>query len=456
MSTNNLNSAESNLLRMAQQPEQSEDELSEKEIGDLTPEQMNLLQSAQEIPELEREVGKFRSILNAFPKGFLTIGGHALGGGLTQPNTMPLEEALETILPTQKDGSIEGGLERAGGIFAGGGGGGLLAMILKSITGGALGETVSRLPWIPEKYKPYAEVAAELGPQFFPKLGKNIIPKKSQVQIVEDARRLGLSEKEITPLIQGENKQKFLSKLAKRRGNTSTALQKSKQGLDNVYDILQNTDIAQKELLPHQVNDLFKNIQDKLFELPSGIQDLISKDFQQLLQKPMTGKTLINFYKDINSVYGKSGGRALGILKDPIKKALAKIDPSLANDFNMTNNLFSKYYNISKRLKPNLVHDFISAGEATAVVAGVVTGNYPLIAKVAGEHAARKISAEMLTNPRFQNLSRQMILALNSGKIALANRLLRSFSKEIKDISPEISQKFQSIDLEDINISNEE
>lgn len=420
-------------------------------------EEAEFIEFALSQPEPEAQPSKIRSILGAAPKGFLREGGKEVRKTLTflpklfgldeELQQAPIsdeeaEEKLQQLFPTQ-EGYLESSLERAGEIapYSLLGGGGVLTNILRTLGAGFAGQGAKELGG-----GPIVQTAAEIGAFGLPGLGKKINPTKAQKEIVEEARALGLTDKEIAPLIQGENKQKFLSKLAERRGRSQQALKSSKGKLDTVYKTLQKGEEATKTLSSTKSNKVVKSIQDKLSELPSATQDLISKDFTQLLEKPITGDSLINFYSDINSTYSK-GGAPLGILKEPIKDALSSISPKLANNFQTTNKLYSKYYQIANRLKPNLVSDLVTAGEATRLMFGVATGNFPLLIETVGESAARSLATEMLINPRFQNLGNKMVSALNQNSVPAAKRILQQMIKETKDVSPEVARELQKLDI---------
>lgn len=448
-------------LSNGSQEEELQEEIVEKKVPkekkSRKDEEAAFIEFALSQPEPEAQPSKIRSVLGAAPKGFLREGGKEVRKTLTfLPKLLGLdeeqqkapvsdeeaEEKLQKLFPTQ-EGFLESSLERAGEIapYSLIGGGGFLANLLRTLGAGFAGQGAKELGG-----GPIAQTAAEIGAFGLPGLGKKINPTKAQKEIVDEARALGLSDKEIAPLIQGENKQKFLSKLAERRGRGKEALKQTKSSLNNVYTTLQKSENAAKVLSEPNSKKLVKTIQDRLSELPSATQDLIAKDFSQLLEKPITGDTLINFYKDINSSFSK-GGESLGILKEPIKDALADISPQLANNFQITNNLFNRYYKIADRLKPNRLSDLLTAGEAGTLLHGMFTGNYPLLVGTAGLGAARSLATELLVNPRFVNLSNKMVSALNQNSVPAAKRILQQIIKETKEVSPEVARELQKIDI---------
>jgi hypothetical protein len=415
----------------------------------------------------DSEVSLGRSIVGAPVKGFLRESGKQIRKTLSYlPEKLGVTEALEgrvseqeaeekiqKLLPTKED-FVSKSLERGGEIapyslieaFAGTQG--KLSPLLRTLGAGFAGQAAEELG-----AGPLGQSVAEIGVFAGPSLGKALMGKGAQKSLIQEAKALGLTDEQLAPLIQGETKQKFLSKLAERRGRAQTALKGSKAALDNVYGTLQKSPHAASPLAEGASKKLISSIQNTLTELPSATQELIAKDFQQLLLKPITGDSLINFYSDINSTFSK-GGKSLGILKGPIKDALSEISPSLGNNFNLTNKLYNNYFKIASRLKPNLLSDLMTGGELTRLGLGIITGNVPLLIETAGESAGRSLATEMLINPRLQNLSGKIVSALNQGKTAIAQRIMRQYVKEVKDVSPEIAKELQKLDFSKISESS--
>lgn len=289
------------------------------------------------------------------------------------------------------------------------------------------------------------EILADIPAFASPGLGKKIIPKESQKELVEGARNLGLTEEQIAPLIQSEAKQK-LAKFAPRRGRTKKLLDKSYKALGQVYDRLESSPLATKELSDDAATNVLTAIENQMNEFPSAVKKLIQDDFNALVSAPITGKSLTNFFKDVNYYIG-NGHNQLGVLKEPLFKAFEDISPQFAQDYRITNKLYANYHKISEKLKPSLVSDLYGAGEAVRLLTGLSLGNFPLIGEMVGEHAARILSRELLLNPRLQNISKKMVNALSQNKFAAANRFAKSYTDELKEMNPEIADKIKDADF---------
>lgn len=365
-------------------------------------------------------------------------------------------EQLDDLLPTEEGGyvsrSLERGLSEAPTMLTFPGGG-TAQTAIRTGAAGFLGEGVKELGGgeIPQAI---AELSAFIGPD----LAKKLLASGSNKEIIEAARNLGLKDAEIAPLLQSEFKQKWLGKLASGRGKVQDTLKRTKEALGQVYNNLRAIPAAKTALPQQQATELINLIQDKLFEMPSIVREKIAADFKDLVSKPITGDSLINFWQDINATMKAAkndlgdAAKYLSNLKDPLKGGLAKLSPQLANDFEWTNKLATRFYDISSRLKPNLYTDIMQASQAIKLLGGVTFGYYPVLVEFAGEAAARKLAREMLLNPRFQNLSNKMVSAINQNKWRGAEKILDSMIKEVKDISPEIAAQLQAVDFKELEV----
>lgn len=331
------------------------------------------------------------------------------------------------------------------------GAGGVLGEGVKEVGGGEVAQTIAEV--IPSFFTGSPAPIAEKGTKVFKALGKTkALPEKMRDifskkaldreeinEIIRFAKSKGMTSEELAPLIQPEMKKTVLSKLASRGGDTQKALSRSKQAVEDIADSFSKGEYAAKTLSPEATTKFTNALEEVIYEMPAKTSDLIKEDLSKLKKSPMDVKSIVRFFRAINAQYGADKAR-LGLLKGPIKDALATISPQLANDFNMSNKLFQKYYDISSKLKPNMASDFFEYLALPKALYGAVTGNYPLLVETVGEHAARKFSAELLTNPKLYDLSRQIVAASKSGKVAAVEALRRQYAKEIRKAHPKISE----------------
>ncbi len=107
-------------------------------------------------------------------------------------------------------------------------------------------------------------------------------------------------------------------------------------------------------------------------------------------------------------------------------------------------------YKISKRLEPNLMTDLIGASEALGLLASFTLGYYPTLFKFAGEKTARKLSQQMLLNPRFQQISTKMVDAIKDNKANVAKKLSDLLATEVRKTSPEAALKLEELSEEEL------
>lgn len=357
-------------------------------------------------------------------------------------------ENLDELLPTDEQftqKALRRGLRQAPTALAFPGSS--LSTLPKAIAAGFSGEGAKKLG-LPE----WAQAAAELTTYIGPDLTKKLLSQGKNKEIIEFAKKMGMNEEQITPLIQSEFKQKWLSKLTPKGGGTQEILKNTKSALDETYGTLQKSEIASKEISEKANGKLINGIYEFIQEMPSESKSLIENDLNELLNNKITGRSLINFHKDINSLMsGKT--KELSLLKKPIKEALSSISPDLAKDFDMLNNLYSKYFPIASKLKPDIASKIISASKtigAMGALAGTAFGHYQPLMVIVGEQAASHLAKNMLVNPRLQQLSKKMVVAMNQNKYQMVKKLAEAFSDQIRKTSPEVAKELDKLTEEEI------
>lgn len=356
-------------------------------------------------------------------------------------------EQLEELLPGEEgyiQKSIRRGLGEAPTMLSFPGS--QLSTLPRVMLAGFIGEGAKELG-APE----WAQTAAELTAYIGPDITKKLLMSGEEKGIIEAGRKFGLTDEQITPLIQSDFKKKWLSKLIPRRGETERALQSTKEALSEGYSGLGKTEAAGKEITEVANGKLINSVSEKLSEMPRDVQNKIIPDLDDLLNNKITPRALMNFYKDINSKMTGSS-KELAHIKGAVKDAIKSIDPKLAEDFGIINDLYSKYYNISSLLKPNMTSDIIRAGEAMTAITAIPAaffGHYAPLVAIVGEQAVRKVSQKLLLNPHYQQLGKKMANALNENKFGIALKLSKSMSNLIRKDSPELADELVKLSIED-------
>ncbi len=343
------------------------------------------------------------------------------------------EESIEAQIDDPEAGFTEKVIER--GVqtlpYLLGGEAGLLAKLGRSGVAALLGQATEEAGG-----GELAQTAAEIGGLSLPGLRSRIVPRKGQQEILDLLRRRGLTEKEIGPLIPTERKSAALGKLGTRNFRTKTAAQRTRNALGDLYGQLAEEGEQLPILSSNRASLLESQLNEQLEKMPSRIRKVIQEDLSDLFRKPVKANDLMNFWQDINSqINWKSmggGKKRLNSLKDVLKEGINDINPALARDFELINQQYSKFNKIYRNLKPESLDRWSALGEAGLILGGIFKygprGAIPGI----GVDLSRRIASELLINPRLQNLSSQMIRALNTNKLAIARKIQERMRKELE------------------------
>lgn len=354
-------------------------------------------------------------------------------------------QRLEELLPTDEgfgQKALRRGLAMAPSMAAFPGAGS--QSLPRSLAAGFAGEGAKELG-APE----WAQTAAELTAFIGPDVTKKLLETGRSKDIVAAGRKMGLTDEQITPLMQSEFKQKWLGKFAPKRGSTQKALASTKAALSEGYNTLRESPAAQASLSRSDTENLVNSLSETFEKMPSAVRSKIKQDTRDLMNKPITGETLINYWQDINHNLG-SKTKQLSLLKEPLKKALQDISPELAKDFEMLNGLQSKYYPIASKLKPNITDDIVRAAENIGLLGSLVTGYYPHLSVILAEKAGRQVAKQMLINPRFQQIAEKTVSAINQNKFGMVKKLADLYAHELRDIDPKASDMLKSLSEEEI------
>lgn len=314
---------------------------------------------------------------------------------------------------------------------------------ITAVGAGTAGQGV-REAGLPESVATASELILSLLPGGFQ--GKVRPSSDEGKKLAEAGRLIGLSENEITPLVQGEKKISTLSKIARKGGKTKELFGAIKDKLGDSYDSIKSSPLAQERISPKQTSSLIRKFVDIETDLGKTLQPSPDKEgaikfvqasVEKLIQNGATSEELVNFWQDINksvkwnSIQG--GKKALARLKQPILETLKEVDPGMAERFDLTNQLYSKYANVAKRLKPDIVESLATKAEMWAALPaawGLVNGNPWVFAGLASEAGMRTLAREMIINPHFQNISKKLVSNINAG----SSQGIQSVLKQAKDL----------------------
>ncbi len=393
----------------------------------------------------DEEIPWYKSYTSALGKGLIkgTISLGRMMGPLQEPyDPEETSRILDELLPS-KSGPIEGTLERAGEMFpmVSTGGGGALKSAVRTGLSAISGETAKQLG-ASEGIQTLAELPALLGPE----LTKMIKAGKSSKELVDFARKKGMKEEEIAPLIQSVKKQAALKKIALKRGEGEKILSRSKEAIGNIYKDLYSHPKAKTVLSKVESDKLMGALEKRLEKMPSKVRNTIAEDLTDLSSSPKAAEDFMNFYSDINAnLSGKT--KQLSSLKEPIIDAISSVDKGLASEFKMTNNLYKNWSEISKTLKPSLSSDLFEGSMPIRFVIGLTTGYTPILMEVLGEGVGKKLATNLLLKPKFQGLGKKMVTAINENKLPAAKKIWDKMTNEVNSVDKVAAEQMRDVDI---------
>ncbi len=296
------------------------------------------------------------------------------------------------------------------------------------------------------------EIATQLTPDLRKAIPSRLATKTglAEKELLKEGRRLGLKEEELALLMDKKGFDRtMLEKVAYKGSRIQERIDNTRKSIGRVWENLRGSPEAQKTLTGQQSSQLINGLSSKLSELPAEQRTRILQDYNDLLGSQMRGEDVIDFWQKLNYYINKGEGK-LGILKEDLQSALMQISPELGKDFKITNELYGNFARLSEKMTPTMVDNILSAGEAGAALTAIVTGNYPILAKVVGVAAARQLAAEMITNPRFVNLSSRFVNSMERGLPVVAKKVYEQMLIEVGKTNAEAAMKMSNFDIDEL------
>lgn len=294
---------------------------------------------------------------------------------------------------------------------------------------------------------------------------KALDPKKAS-QLFRFGRMAGLTEKELTPLLQGQMKTAILGKIASKTKGMEKTLDVTRNKLGDVYQSIGLQAANLPPLSPQANKSLATNLENivKGWErtLKPSPDKQSSINFMQeaigsLKNSEGSPEKLVNFLSDINSAVNwgaiRNGKKMLASVKDPIMKAISASSPSVAERLKLTNQLYSRLQDFKKSVGLKKINDFMTHDEASRKLVDLAlrygpatllgaTGHLVGGLKTAGATwAAKRGAAELLVNPSLQNLHRKMLTAIKNKSFSSSAKLLQAWKNLTGEEDPEEDQE---------------
>lgn len=393
-----------------------------------------------EYGEVVEEPSRKRSLLSAFPKGFIRSGRKINPFSPSSPIPDKLaEKTLEQFLPTQKGRAPEEILEAAGEFAPAtiGGPEGLLMKGAQSLAGG-LGKTAAKEMGASETTQDILGALSMAGPGAIKGfLSKALRPSQAQKGTVDFLKSQGFSDKEIVPLIQGEKKLGLLSKFSAKYKEKSPLLRKIKEGLGNIYEDIRTKGTG-RYLEGKELSNFETDLFDTLEKIPKRHRRLVEKEIEELMKNPIDFTAMHDFNVAVNDIIkGATGGKAsVGKLKSATHKAQNKLDSSLFTDLRKTDKIYSKMHEFVDKMTHKNWMSLFSLGDVGSAIWGLLTFSPMSVVESIGGSVASKYGARaLLTKPRLQNLHLKMWDALKNNRMSQLIKLSQLFKKELEKSS---------------------
>ncbi len=301
---------------------------------------------------------------------------------------------------------------------------------------------------------PILQAITELGLGGLTQFGKNIAikgftPPEDLKDLFKFGKTMGMSDEEITPLMQSESKIKWLSTLSQKGKRANEALKGTKEALGSVFESIAESPEARKQLTPNQALKFANNVKQITSKMPVELREKLQKDAFELAKNGFKGSELMNFWKDINYQISQ-GNKELGLLKEPIGNALKDISPKLEESFVKTNNLYSRYYDIVRALKPSIYTEIEKGGKALGLLYSIMFFNPKALAAAGFYQGAKSLARETLINPKFQGLTKKLISALNVKNMRSANMVFQRMNDMIREKDSKIADELEKVNFEDL------
>lgn len=297
------------------------------------------------------------------------------------------------------------------------------------------------------------------------KTGKIAPTTQEARQIYESAKSLGLSDAELTPMIQGEFRKKLLGAIATPTRGSARSLERSESALWSAYERIKQ----QAEGLAPASEDQLNNIASKTQEIVSSLKkskmptddkrkaiEKIEAFQDKVLEEGFTPAEVIDTWQDINQTVNwrsfSQGKKVLGELNKTLSDFLKESSPELFRQFESVNKLWDRLQETVEAISPKAYSSLLKAGEVGGFLKGmkdfVTNGDGVLLSSMIGVKGLKALASEMLTNPRLNSNVNRLLKSINSARRPTMVQALNEFRKDLRNY-PEIDEEVDWSFLDD-------
>lgn len=293
------------------------------------------------------------------------------------------------------------------------------------------------------------------------KTGK-LTPSGSEAkQLYEQGKKLGLTDKELTPILQPRFKKDIVGKIAQPTRRAERAIAASEGALGSLYEKLKDKSTNLPRATYQQEHKLMTDLDAIVIDLKKSKMkgpdkesaiNKIEEMMQDINSNGIGADEIIATWQDVNDAVNwksiKNGKKVLERIKKPMAEVFGQISPNDYKEFQNLNKMYGKLQDTASKVKPSQISSLMNLGEGSAVLKSLydfaVNGNSKSLMTFMTYKGARLLATEALTNPRLNNLMQKTIISATSGSKAAAAKAIRDFEealKEYPEIEKEISVK---------------
>lgn len=290
------------------------------------------------------------------------------------------------------------------------------------------------------------------------KTGK-LSPSGSEAKaLYEFGKSKGLSDAELTPILQSRGRKKILGGIAQPTERAASAVKRSETALGSIYDDLKSQ-ASKSPLANTRQEGKFLIKMDKIVseleksKLPPDakkqVLEKIKSFMGDVVENGIGTDEIISTWQDINDTVNwgsfKTGKKALAALKEPMSELFKDLSPSQYKEFETVNKLYGRLQDTAKKIRPTDSTKFVKYGEVGALISGIhqlaTTGHPGVLTTLATQKGARLLATEMLTNPRLNNIVNKALASATKGTKQAAIKAARDFERDLREF-PEIHEEF--------------
>lgn len=289
-------------------------------------------------------------------------------------------------------------------------------------------------------------------------------------QLYQYGRSIGLTDNQLTPILQPDLKTRLHGRFSKSPQSMLDKINDTRDQIGLNYQALKAKGRQTGVLNPRQQTALHNDLATMHADISNT--NVVGPDNQAILKvledamngintTPQTIEKLINTHFNINNIpnwsAAKDGKRRLAEVNKFFQKAISDRNPRIGEEFKLTNKMYKKQAEFRDkvgigRTAENILSVAETAGLLSGLAYGVTTGDYKNAANIVGLSMARRLSTQLLTNPRLQGMHRNMMQALTTGdQTALAKVMKDDVIPWLQKEAPEEWEKanMPSFKLED-------